>query len=611
MFMQFLMMSLLLATTPDSDVASSIRTIADKAAAEDRFSGVVMLAKDGEPVLTRAYGSADAEHKTPNRPDTKFNLGSINKIFTQVAIGQLAQAGKLSMNDTLRKHLPDYPSPVADKITIQQLIDHKSGLGDFFGPEFMKSPNSIRKLSDYLPLFASKPLLFEPGADQRYSNAGFIVLGLIIERESGQSYYDYVRDHIFKPAGMTDTESYAIDAKVSNLATGLTKRGPDGPLEHRRSNARMQPGRGSSAGGGYSTAQDLLRFARALSSEKLLSKEWTDWVFHEKGTGRSLAIAGGSPGVNAFLSINSPYTLVILSNYDPPSAEEIFRASREAMGMKPPTMRAAANDGPGEVLIRGPVDQPMTLADHLPTIEIKINGKGPFKFVVDSGFGGIVEVSPALIEQLKLPIIGEAKMNHGDKGSAAMRVAAAESIDIGPLHFGQVNVDESPHSDLFKTDGVIGLRLFNGMLVTLDYPAGRFRVGGGSLPAADGKMILPYTTEHGVPTIDIDVQGQTIHTDIDSGSPGEITLPYSAAKSVPLDAEPEVVGRARTGMGETPIYSAQLNGDVHIGSILVTHPRIGFIGLYPAGNLGIRFLRNYAVTFDPANKRLRFTAPRA
>ena len=151
-------LSLLFATPADS-----LQTLVDRAAADDKFSGVVLLAKDGKPVLTRAYGFADAAQKVPNRVDTKFNLGSINKVFTQVAIGQLAAAGKLSLGDTVRKHLPGYPSPVADEITIQQLVEFRSGLGDFFGPEFMAAPPSkIRKLSDYLPLFVDLSQLFSP-----------------------------------------------------------------------------------------------------------------------------------------------------------------------------------------------------------------------------------------------------------------------------------------------------------------------------------------------------------------------------------------------------------------------------------------------------------------
>src|SRR5439155_26398516 len=314
----------------------------------------------------------------PNKTDTKLNLSSINKIFTQVVIGQLAAAGKLSLDDTIRKHLPDYPSPVADNITIQELVDHKSGLGDFFGREYVAAPPSaIRKISDYLPLFVNNPLEFEPGTSQRYSNAGYIVLGLIVERLSGQSYYDYVREHIFKPAGMNDTDSYQIDENVPNRAFGITKRGDN-----------QMPGRGSSAGGGYSTADDLLRFSKALSDNKLLTPKWTDWVFH--GPEHNLGVAGGAPGINATLLIEPPYTLVVLSNFDPPSAEEIARAARPLLGMAPPRRIAGSAPEPDEVIIRGPVDLSFTLPQHVPVIEAKVNGKGPFRFAVDTGFGGLV-----------------------------------------------------------------------------------------------------------------------------------------------------------------------------------------------------------------------------
>ena len=140
---------LLIALRVSAQDTNAVVAAIDKAAAEDRFSGVVLLAKDGQPVMTRAWGYADAAKTTPNRIDTKFNIGSLNKFFTQVAIGQLAAAGKLALSDTIRMHLPDYPSPAADKITIQQLIDHRSGLGDTFGPGFGPSRAKLRTLADF------------------------------------------------------------------------------------------------------------------------------------------------------------------------------------------------------------------------------------------------------------------------------------------------------------------------------------------------------------------------------------------------------------------------------------------------------------------------------
>src|SRR5947209_2408614 len=423
----------------------------DKAAAEDRFSGVVMLAKDGQPVMTKAWGYADAAKTIPNKVDTKFNLGSINKFFTKVAIGQLAAAGKLSLTDTIRKHLPDYPSPAADKITIEQLVEHRSGLGDIFGEKFMGAHAKLRTLADYEQLFATEPLLFEPGTQQKYSNAGYVVLGLIIEKVSGQSYYDYVRDHITKPLGMDDTASYSIDENVPNRAIGLTKRGPDGPMPERHANTNTLPARGRSAGGGYSTAADLLRFTNALVAGKLLPERWTNWVFgYSDAKRRNLGIAGGSPGVNALVEIEPPYTLIVLSNFDPPSAELIGQAVRPLLGVAP--MRRSGNSAPeppGEVMIGGRTEVPF------PVFEAKVNGKGPFRFAVDREFGGVLTISGDLAKQLGTHI---------------------ESFDVGSVHLGDfVAVVGQPAAGV---DGVAGMKLFDSLQVTIDEANKRMVIGG-------------------------------------------------------------------------------------------------------------------------------------
>lgn len=301
---------------------ANITSYAQKLSDTNHFSGVVLIAKDGEPVLSRAWGLADVASKTPNTMDTMFNIGSINKFFTKTAIAQLAESGKLSPDDTIRKHLPDYPSPVADKITIQQLIDHRSGLGDIFGERYEAAPPSkLRELSDFLALFADKPLEFEPGTSQRYSNAGYIVLGLIIEKLSGEKYRDYVQHHIFDPAGMKNSGFFAVDETVANRATGYTMR--DGAERH--PNTRTLPGRPSSAGGAFATAGDLLRFMKALEGKKLASAKWTGWVFTSKldePLGRpALGIGGGAPGLNAAVEMGGDgWIAIAMSNYDPPSA---------------------------------------------------------------------------------------------------------------------------------------------------------------------------------------------------------------------------------------------------------------------------------------------------
>jgi CubicO group peptidase (beta-lactamase class C family) len=291
---------------------------------------------------------ADRGLSVPNRKDTKFNLGSINKAFTQVAIAQLAEKGKLSFSDTIRKHLPAsvYPLPEADRITIQQLVTMTGGLGDFFGTKFTATPKGrIRNLSDYLALFANDPVVYPAGTSRRYSNAGYVILGLIIEKAAGQTYYDYVRENIYKPAGMTDSDSYALDAVVANRATGYTMEDEDDKkLAQPTSNIYMLPARGSSAGGGYSTAEDLVRFDMAMRAGKLLNPGGTQWFYSDQsappGAGAGplrggRGVAGGTLGVNAVveMDVDTGYTVVVLSNLDPRAAEQVGRTIRQWLGL--------------------------------------------------------------------------------------------------------------------------------------------------------------------------------------------------------------------------------------------------------------------------------------
>ncbi|MGB9906780.1 MAG: serine hydrolase domain-containing protein [Candidatus Saccharicenans sp.] len=274
----------------------------EKAAQEDRFSGVVLIAKNFQPIFFKAYGLASKEFAVPNQLNTRFNLGSINKIFTKIAIGQLAEKGVLSLNDKLGKFLPDYPNLEArNKVTIRHLVNMNSGIGDFFGPEFEATPKDLlRNNRDYLKLFAAKPLAFEPGTKQMYSNGGYVVLGEIINAASGMDYYDYIMKFIFEPAGMNDSNWFEADAVVPNVAEGYTKRTED-TAWHK--NIYTRPARGSAAGGGYATAEDLLRFARALYECRLLSEPWTNWVFtglepEETAQGKKIAENSGDLNEN-------------------------------------------------------------------------------------------------------------------------------------------------------------------------------------------------------------------------------------------------------------------------------------------------------------------------
>lgn len=324
------------------ELAKNLDSKLTKLTAEDNFSGVVLIAKDGKPVWQKAYGYADREAKIPNNFDTRFRLGSMNKMFTSVAVAKLVQDGKLKYSDTIAELLPDYPNKdAAQKINVHQLLTHTSGLGDIFGPEFDQKKDSLKEIKDYLPLFVNKPLRFEPGTNWSYSNAGFIVLGLIIEKLSGQSYYDFVQKNIYDVAGMKNSGSFPKTEKIPNLAVGYMKEKPDAAWTP---NWNTLPWRGMSAGGD-STIGDLLRFSEALRKNKLLNAELTNTVVSGKvspGEGTSAKYAygfeekqivghrivghsGGAPGMNGELDIylDNDYTVVVLSNLSPPIAQQV------------------------------------------------------------------------------------------------------------------------------------------------------------------------------------------------------------------------------------------------------------------------------------------------
>ncbi len=309
----------------EAEAVKETRAYLDALVKRDLFSGTVLLAKGEQTLLLESYGMANKDFAIPNTADTKYNIGSINKIFTQTALMQLRDEGKVDFSKTLRTYLPDYPSGIADRITLQQILQHASGLGDIFGPAYDAMPkDKLRRLSDYLPLFVEKPLEFEPGQGKRYSNAGYVLLGLVIEKVSGMTYDDYVRTRIFAPLGMNDTAAYESDAVVPKRAVGYT-RDDDGTL---RANNHMRPGRGSSAGGGYSTVGDLQRFTRGAG--KILSATSFDRFI---GTNPMVGWAGGSPGVNGIVEMGGGYTLIVLANYDPPAAEEVAQNVRRMLGI--------------------------------------------------------------------------------------------------------------------------------------------------------------------------------------------------------------------------------------------------------------------------------------
>ena len=227
---------------------------------------------------------------------------------------------------------------MAEKVTIHHLLTHTSGLSDYWEPLFNSNFTTVRTVQGYAELFWDDTLLFEPGERFQYSNAGPIVLGLIIEKISGQSYFDYVKEHIYKPAGMINSDCYEMDAVVENLAFGYTRTDMDGhPVDGpRRNNMFLHAVRGGPAGGGWSTVEDLFGFAKALQSGQLVGKAYVDtlttgkeemgpdmkygYLFGEefRDGHRIVGHNGGAPGISAQLDmyVDLGYTVAVLSNYD-------------------------------------------------------------------------------------------------------------------------------------------------------------------------------------------------------------------------------------------------------------------------------------------------------
>lgn len=317
----------------DDQMASELDAFVGKLAGADVFSGAVLFAKNGKVIYKKAFGMANKDFNAPNRVDTKFNLGSMNKMFTSVAIAQLVERGKLSFDDPLARFLPEFPSKeAAEKIRIKHLLSHTAGLGSYFNKQFMESSRArFRTTSDFMELAKDEKMQFEPGTRWSYSNTGMLVLGAVIEKVTGQSYYDYIRENIYKPAGMINSDCYDLDRVNPNLAVGYEKDYSDDGVQF-RNNIFSHVIRGGAAGGGYSTVEDLMRFDVALRSNKLVGAEYVKLLLSAKpelkspeygygfqidGENQIAGHGGGFEGISSNLDmfLNSGYTAVVLSNY--------------------------------------------------------------------------------------------------------------------------------------------------------------------------------------------------------------------------------------------------------------------------------------------------------
>jgi D-alanyl-D-alanine carboxypeptidase len=324
----------------NTQLVAALRKRLDDQTSADRFAGAVLVANEGKTLFAQAYGLADREHKIPNTLQTRFTIASMNKMFTAVATMQLVQAGKLALDDPLGKYLTDYPNrELAAKVTIGELLTNTGGTGDIWGPEYDEHRLQLRTPQDYINLYGKRALRFEPGSRWEYSNYGFILLGAVIEKVSGETYSSYVREHVYLPAGMASTVSGMEDKAIVSRSIGYTKMGATHwtPISDTLTT-------GTPAGGGYSTVGDLLRFADALRKNKLLdahktklmtsARVITPFGFEAYGFGvqtingnQCFGHNGSSRGVNGDLEmcLGSTYTVVALANVDPPAAEQVAR----------------------------------------------------------------------------------------------------------------------------------------------------------------------------------------------------------------------------------------------------------------------------------------------
>jgi len=314
----------------------------------ENFSGALLLKRGDKVLLREAFGFADRERKIPNSIDTRFRTASVTKMFTAVAILRLVQDGRLRLDDTIGKLLPRVAKKPIARATIHQLLTHTSGAGDVFGPRYLEHRHDLRTHTDYVKMFGGDPLRSAPGSHYEYSNLGYILLGAIIERVSGKSYYDYVREVVFDPAGMTRTASLPEDVEVEDRAVGYDR--PPGTRELISAMPFIDY-RGLAACGAYSTVDDMARFFDALRSHRLLAEKYTRlmltpkqpvWegrsygygVLIDNHPGQDLWIGhdGVDHGMNAeaWFSPKSGYTLIVFSNFDQPGATQLaaFTAAR-------------------------------------------------------------------------------------------------------------------------------------------------------------------------------------------------------------------------------------------------------------------------------------------
>jgi CubicO group peptidase (beta-lactamase class C family) len=322
----------------------------------------VYVAKNGAPIYSATYGMADRARKVPNTIDTRFNLGSMNKMWTAIAIAQLVEQGKVDLDATVGRYVPDLPNQsIREAVKIRHLLSHTSGMGTYFRKGFLRDKTYAATAKDIVPFYADDALSFTPGERMQYSNAGFALLGLIIERVSGQSFYDYMKTNILGRAGMKGAAYVDVRSHPADVAIGYARPEDGGDAKE---NWDFIEQHSSPAGGAYASAPDLVAFSRALWGNKLVGSALVrDFTTGKVAMGPQMQYAfgfgvgniagwrqvghnGGIPGANAEFMMfpDQGIDVVVLANMDGPAATQvIFRVVSALTGTN---MRFQADPGP-------------------------------------------------------------------------------------------------------------------------------------------------------------------------------------------------------------------------------------------------------------------------
>ncbi len=332
--------------TTNRDIDTLVRTYTE----QRKFSGSVLVARNGAILLSKGYGIANLEHDIPNVSETVFRIGSMTKPFTAIAIMQLAEAGQLSVNDRLDKYLPDFPN--AERITIHQLLSNTSGIPDYIiTPGYQKIATQHISTEALIGLFRDLPLQFEPGTNFGYSNSGWVLLGAILEKLTGKSYGQVIKDNIFTLAGMTHSGYEWEQPVIRYRSTGHVDTGAGMINAEVLDETSMQ-----GAGGLYSTVEDLYRWHLALGNNTLIHAETLaqmiipvapeygyGWERHTYYGRAAFGHSGGLPGyVSNFVRFaDEDAVIIIVSNLGSASVPQITNSLAAILFGQPYTLPSA------------------------------------------------------------------------------------------------------------------------------------------------------------------------------------------------------------------------------------------------------------------------------